>query len=154
MKKSERKYAKPSDTEIKKALSPLQYEVTQNSATEKPHTSKYNKENRQGIYVDIVTKEPLFSSLDKYDAGCGWPSFDQSIEKENIEEVKDTTHGMTRIEVRSKKGDSHLGHVFTDGPKDTTGLRYCINGASIEFIPKEEMAQKGYEDLLYLFEEK
>ncbi|MBF1204427.1 MAG: peptide-methionine (R)-S-oxide reductase MsrB, partial [Fusobacterium periodonticum] len=128
-------------------LTELQYNVTQNSATERPYTSEYDKFNEKGIYVDIVTGEPLFSSKDKYDAGCGWPSFTKPID-ENINYKRDTSHGMERIEVKSKGGDSHLGHVFDDGPKDKGGLRYCINSLSIKFIPKDQMESKGYGYLL------
>ena len=137
------KYKKPSNEELKNKLTELQYNVTQNSATERPYTSEYDKFNEKGIYVDIVTGEPLFSSKDKYDAGCGWTSFTKPID-ENINYKRDTSHGMERIEVKSKGGDSHLGHVFDDGPKDKGGKRYCINGASLRFIPLEDMEKEGY----------
>jgi methionine-R-sulfoxide reductase len=145
------KYEKPSKEELMKKLSPIQYKVTQENGTEKPFTHEYNENFEEGIYVDIVSGEPLFSSRDKFDAGCGWPSFTKSLENENIIEKKDTSHWMIRTEVRSKNADSHLGHVFPDGPKDKGGLRYCINGASLRFIKKEDMEKEGYGDYLYLF---
>lgn len=148
----ESKYKKMDKDELKKTLTPIQYEVTQNSATERPFTSEYDKEFREGIYVDITTGEPLFSSTDKFDSGCGWPSFSKPITRDLINEYSDRTHGMIRTEVRSKTGDAHLGHVFTDGPRDKGGLRYCINGASLKFIPKDEMAAKGYAEYLPLLE--
>ena len=146
------KYNKPSKEELKKTLSKLEYAVTQEDATERPFTHEYNELEEDGIYVDIVSKEPLFSSRDKYDAGCGWPSFTQPIDKEHILEKQDLSLARERTEVRSKHGDSHLGHVFEDGPKDKGGLRFCINGASLEFIPKGEMKERGYEEYLVLFE--
>ncbi len=142
------KYTKPSKDEINKKLTPIQYKVTQENATERPFQNEYWNHEEEGIYVDVVTGEPLFSSKDKYDAGCGWPSFTKLIEEENIKEKLDTSHGMIRTEVRSKDGDSHLGHVFNDGPKDKGGLRYCINSASIRFIKKEDMEKEGYGDYL------
>jgi methionine-R-sulfoxide reductase len=122
----------------------MQYEVTQNSATEPPFRNEYWNEKREGIYVDITTGEPLFSSADKFESGCGWPSFSKPIDKKLIQEHLDKSHNMLRTEVRSKLGNAHLGHVFTDGPKDKGGLRYCINSASLRFIPKEEMEKEGY----------
>ena len=144
------KYTKPSQEEIKKKLTPEQYRVTQESGTERPHSHEYNDVDEDGIYVDIVSGEPLFSSKDKYDAGCGWPSFTKSIE-ENIHELTDTTLGMKRTEVRSKAGDSHLGHIFPDGPKYQGGMRYCINGASLRFIKKSDLSREGYDEYLDLF---
>ena len=138
------KYTKSSLEEIKLKLNLTQYKVTQENGTEMPFQNEYWDHEEEGIYVDIVTGEPLFSSKDKYDAGCGWPSFTKSIEKENIVENLDKSHGMIRTEVRSKHGDSHLGHVFPDGPKDKGGLRYCINSASLRFIKKEDMEKEGY----------
>ncbi len=138
------KYPKPSPEEIKSKLNPIQYKVTQENATEMPFQNEYWDHEEEGIYVDIVTGEPLFSSKDKYDAGCGWPSFTKSIEDENILEKLDKSHGMIRTEVRSKYGDSHLGHVFPDGPKNKGGLRYCINSAALRFIKKEDMEKEGY----------
>ena len=146
-----KKYLKPNDDTLIKSLSPEAYDVTQNSGTERPFSSSLNSNNKKGIYVDIVTGEPLFSSEDKFDSGCGWPSFDKPIESENIVENKDSSHGMTRTEVRSKFGDSHLGHVFNDGPSDTTGLRFCINGAALKFIPYEDMKKEGYGEYLEIF---
>ena len=125
-------------------LSPEQYRVTQLGATEAPGAGQYLNNKQPGIYVDIVSGEPLFASADKFDSGCGWPSFTKPIEPANISELTDTTHGMVRTEVRSAHGDSHLGHVFDDGPADRGGLRYCINSASLRFIRREDMAAEGY----------
>lgn len=145
------KFKKPSQDEIKKSLSELQYNVTQNKATEKPFSSKFDKFEQKGIYVDVVTKQPLFSSSDKFDAGCGWPSFSKPITTDAIKYSDDLSHGMKRTEVSSKMADSHLGHVFDDGIKEKGGLRYCINGASLEFIPLEKMKERGYEEyILYV----
>lgn len=143
-----KKYTKPSKEEIKEKLSDIQYAVTQENATERPFSSEFNMNNEEGIYIDIVSGEPLFSSNDQYNAGCGWPSFTKPIEDKNIVEKKDNTHGMIRTEVRSIYGDSHLGHVFNDGPRDKGGLRYCINGASLRFIKKEDMEKEGYGEYL------
>lgn len=145
------KYIKPPHDEIKLKLNDIEYRVTQENATERPFTSDLNVKNEEGIYVDIVSGEPLFSSNDKFDAGCGWPSFTKPVEDEHVIEKRDNTHGMTRTEVRSKYGDSHLGHVFNDGPKDKGGLRYCINGASLRFVKKENMEKEGYGEYLSLF---
>jgi len=125
-------------------LSPEQYRVTQQSGTEHPGTGQYLDNKAPGIYVDIVSGEPLFASSDKYESGCGWPSFTKPIEPANVQELQDDTHGMSRTEVRSTHGDSHLGHVFPDGPADRGGLRYCINSASLRFIPRDEMEAEGY----------
>ncbi|KWZ98766.1 methionine-R-sulfoxide reductase [Anaerococcus hydrogenalis] len=132
-------------------LSRLSFEVTQNACTEKPFSSIYNDFYKDGIYVDIISGEVLFSSLDKFDSGCGWPSFSKPL-ADNIKENEDLSHGMVRTEVKSKKADSHLGHVFNDGPKELGGLRYCINGASLKFIPKKKLKEEGYEEYLILFE--
>jgi peptide-methionine (R)-S-oxide reductase len=125
-------------------LTPEQYRVTQQSATEAPGTGEYLDNHEPGIYVDIVSGEPLFASSDKFESGCGWPSFVKPIEPANVKELRDTAYGMVRTEVRSKHGDSHLGHVFPDGPRDRGGLRYCINSASLRFIHRDDMAAEGY----------
>ena len=125
-------------------LSPEQFRVTQRNGTERPGTGEYLDNKEPGIYVDIVSGEPLFASSDKYESGCGWPSFTKPIEPANINEMRDKSHGMIRTEVRSTHGDSHLGHVFPDGPADRGGLRYCINSASLRFVPRSEMEGEGY----------
>jgi peptide-methionine (R)-S-oxide reductase len=125
-------------------LTPEQYRVTQQSGTERPGTGEYLYNKASGIYVDIVSGEPLFASSDKYESGCGWPSFTKPIEPANVSELRDVSHGMIRTEVRSTHGDSHLGHVFPDGPRDRGGLRYCINSASLRFVPRERMEAEGY----------
>lgn len=136
---------------LRERLTPLQYEVTQNNATEPPFRNEYWDNKREGIYVDIVSGVPLFSSLDKFDSGCGWPSFTRPLNAEQIKEEMDVTHNMVRTEVRSAEADSHLGHVFEDGP-DPTGLRYCINSAALRFIPKSEMEKEGYGKYVTLFD--
>ena len=135
-------------------LSPLQRHVTQNSGTERPFTSPFHDSKKDGLYVDIVSGKPLFSSLDKFDSGCGWPSFTKPLQGSEVVEKKDLTHGMVRTEVRSSAADSHLGHVFDDGPRDKGGLRYCINGASLRFIPKEDLLKAGYGQYLKLWDPK
>ena len=130
------------------ALTPEQFRVTQKNGTERPFTGEYDHHFEPGIYVDVVSGEPLFASADKYNSGCGWPAFTKPIVDANVTELRDTTHGMVRVEVRSAHGDSHLGHVFPDGPRDKGGLRYCINSASLRFIPRDEMEREGYGDYL------
>ncbi len=126
------------------SLSPEQFRVTQKSGTERPFTGEYVDNKEPGIYVDVVSGEPLFASSDKFESGTGWPSFTKPIEPANVNEVRDTSHGMTRVEVRSANADSHLGHVFPDGPRDQGGLRYCINSASLRFIHRDDMVAEGY----------
>jgi hypothetical protein len=145
------KFKKPTEAELRSRLTKEQYAVTQQNATETPFANEYWDEQREGIYVDITTGEPLFSSLDKFQSGCGWPSFAKPIDKKLIAEKEDKSYHMTRTEVRSKLGDAHLGHVFDDGPKQLGGLRYCINSASLRFIPKEDMQKEGYGEYLVLF---
>jgi peptide-methionine (R)-S-oxide reductase len=142
------------DKEAIARLTPEQFRVTQQSATERPFENTFWDHKEPGIYVDIVSGEPLFSSLDKFDSGCGWPSFTKPLEPENVEEHTDTSYGMKRTEVRSGNADSHLGHVFDDGPRDKGGLRYCINSASLRFIPLEELESEGYGEYRKLFEQK
>lgn len=139
-----------SDTERRACLTPLQYEVTQHAATEPPFDNEYYDNHRRGIYVDIVTGEPLFVSSDKFDSGCGWPSFSRPIDADAIVTRRDLRHGMNRTEVLSASGHSHLGHVFTDGPLALGGLRYCINSAALRFIPLDEMAGTLYESYIPL----
>ncbi len=148
------KDAIPTDEELRKKLTPMQYAVTRENETEQPFTNEFNKTHDAGIYVDIISGKPLFSSKDKFDSECGWPAFTKPINDKEVKELSDKTHGMERIEVRSKTGDAHLGHVFNDGPKESGGLRYCINSASLRFIPKAKMAEAGYGDLLHIFGEK
>ncbi|OCG19012.1 peptide-methionine (R)-S-oxide reductase MsrB [Gilliamella sp. WF3-4] len=133
-------------------LTPMQYYVTQQNGTEPPFDNEFNANHREGLYVDIVSGEPLFTSLDKFDSGCGWPSFAKPIDKSRIIEKKDTSFAMRRTEVRSANADSHLGHVFTDGPKELGGLRYCINSAALRFIPKDELEYAGYGQYIKLFD--
>lgn len=134
-------------------LTPEQFRVTQHSGTERAFTGTYTDLEDEGIYVDIVSGEPLFSSIEKFHSGCGWPSFAKPLVEGRVTELTDQTHGMVRTEVRSVNADSHLGHVFNDGPRDMGGLRYCINSASLRFVPKDEMDAAGYGDFLRLFDE-
>lgn len=135
-------------------LTPLQRQVTQEAATERPFTNEFHEHDEPGLYVDIVSGEPLFTSRDKFHSSCGWPSFTRPVATESVHENRDTTHGMVRTEVRSQYGDSHLGHVFPDGPPDQGGLRYCINSASLRFIPLADLEKEGYGHCRHLFADK
>ena len=142
---------KPDSKELKARLTPMQYQVTQESGTEPPFQNEFWNNHREGLYVDVVSGEPLFSSKDKFDSGCGWPSFTRPLKEAEVVEKRDLSHGMVRVEVRSASADSHLGHVFDDGPRDRGGLRYCINSASLRFVPVEELEAAGYGRFLPLF---
>lgn len=144
-------YIKPELEELRTKLSKLEFEISQNSATERPFTSEFEQFEEEGIYINVVTGEPLFLSHDKFDAGCGWPSFTRPILTETVNFYEDNSHGMNRIEVKSAKDLAHLGHVFTDGPRDKGSLRYCINGAILRFVPKEKLEEYGYGDYIVLF---
>ncbi len=145
------RFNRPDEGVLKKSLSPLSYAVVRENATEHPFTGAYWREERTGLYVDVVTGEPLFSSRDKFDAGCGWPSFTRPVDRAVVIEKRDSSHGMERVEVRSRAGDSHLGHVFPDGPVSRGGLRYCINSASLRFIPLADLEKEGYGDWVAYF---
>ncbi|MEA4853830.1 MAG: peptide-methionine (R)-S-oxide reductase MsrB [Christensenella sp.] len=150
---AQEKYTKPTDEKLQQTLSDEQYDVTQNAATERAFTGEYWDFFGKGIYVDIVTGEPLFSSLDKYESSCGWPSFSAAIKENNVTYHEDSSYGMTRTEVRSSAGDSHLGHVFYEDPESPNGVRYCINSASLAFVPYEEMEERGYGAFMDIFDE-
>jgi len=152
MEQKRENFQKPSEDELKKKLSPEQFQVTQHEGTERPFSNQYWDNHEEGIYVDVVSGEPLFSSQDKFDSGTGWPSFYRPIEAANVVTKTDKSLFMSRTEVRSKHGDSHLGHVFDDAPKEKGGLRYCMNSASLRFIPKEKLAAEGYGQYAKLFE--
>lgn len=145
-------YTPESDDELKKRLTAEQFHVTRENGTERPYSNEYWDNKKEGIYVDIISGEPLFSSTTKYDSRSGWPSFTAPIDPKTIVELKDTSYGMTRVEIRSKRSDAHLGHLFTDGPKPS-GLRYCVNSASVRFVPKEKLEAEGYSEFLKLFAE-
>ena len=138
-------------TKLKDQLTELSYYVTQENGTEPPFHNEFDEHFEPGIYVDIVSGEPLFTSLDKYNSGCGWPAFTKPVQKESTKYLRDTTHGMERVEVRSSEADSHLGHVFPDGPKEHGGQRYCINSAALRFVPVDELEKQGYGEFLKLF---
>lgn len=150
---NDKNYKKLSKDKLLKKLTDIQYKVTQENATERPFENEFWNFNKQGIYVDIVTGEPLFSSKDKFQSECGWPAFSRVVDKKFIKNKSDFSLGMHRVEVKSKYGDSHLGHIFEDGPIEQGGLRYCINSAALRFIPVEKLKEEGYEEYLILFKE-
>lgn len=144
-------YRRPDDADLKASLTAEQYRVTQQCGTEPPFRNAYWNHKEPGLYVDVVSGEPLFASVHKFDSGTGWPSFTRPVKREHVTEHRDTSHGMVRIEVRSMHGDSHLGHVFPDGPREHGGMRYCINSASLRFVPVAELEAQGYGEYLELF---
>lgn len=146
------KYKKYDQEELKEKLTQLQFKVTQNNHTERPFSNEYYDFFEEGIYVDVTNGRPLFSSKDKFDSSCGWPSFTKPIDDEAVKYIEDFSHGMVRIEVRTKISDAHLGHVFDDGPEDKGGKRFCINSAALDFIPKNKLKEQGYEEYLKLFQ--
>lgn len=150
----DKNYKKLNTNELKSRLTKEQYAVTQEKDTEKPFVNEYWSNNKQGLYVEVTTGEPLFTSLDKFDSGCGWPSFSKPMNNEAVVELLDISHNMRRVEVVSKIGESHLGHLFDDGPKEKGGLRYCINSAALRFIPLDSLEKEGYGDYVKLFKEK
>lgn len=152
--RSERRYQKPLEGELRERLTQIQYDVTQHDATEPPFSGKFWRHHERGLYVDVVTGEPLFLSSDKFDSNCGWPSFSKPISRGTLSEKRDLSHGMIRTEVRSKAGDSHLGHVFDDGPIELGGLRYCINSAALRFIPYKDLEKEGYPEYKQMFDAK
>ena len=147
-------YNKPSEEELRQKLTPMQYQVTQHEGTEPAFQNEYWNHKEEGLYVDIVSGEPLFSSFEKFDSHCGWASFSKPLEPENFTEKEDRKFGMRRVEVRSKHADSHLGHVFDDGPRELGGLRYCMNSAAMRFIPVDKLEEEGYGEYLSLFTQK